>query len=103
MVPLTIFQRLSALGSGGGVNAGTIPPFAASSQHCLVSNYQCENMHWRQTRIGMQCSGFALEQFWNATELWRAPKGAIFPDKNAMRFRSTPISETAITEPAHTC
>jgi hypothetical protein len=26
MVPFTIFQRLSSLGSGGGVNAGTIPP-----------------------------------------------------------------------------
>jgi hypothetical protein len=26
MVPLTIFQRLSSLGSGGGVNADTIPP-----------------------------------------------------------------------------
>jgi hypothetical protein len=26
MVPLTIFQRLSSLGSGGGVNASTIPP-----------------------------------------------------------------------------
>jgi len=25
MVPFTIFQRLSSLGSGGGVNAGTIP------------------------------------------------------------------------------
>jgi hypothetical protein len=26
MVPATIFQRLSSLGSGGGVNAATIPP-----------------------------------------------------------------------------
>jgi len=26
MVPFTIFQRLSSLGSGGGVKAGTIPP-----------------------------------------------------------------------------
>jgi hypothetical protein len=26
MVPFTIFHRLSSLGSGGGVNAGTIPP-----------------------------------------------------------------------------
>jgi len=25
MVPFTIFQRLSSLGSGGGVKAGTIP------------------------------------------------------------------------------
>src|SRR5579863_311456 len=28
MVPFTIFQRLSSLGSGGGVNAGTFPPIA---------------------------------------------------------------------------
>ena len=26
MVPFTIFHRLSSLGSGGGVNAGTFPP-----------------------------------------------------------------------------
>src|SRR5450631_1007632 len=26
MVPFTIFHRLSSLGSGGGVKAGTIPP-----------------------------------------------------------------------------
>jgi hypothetical protein len=26
MVPFTIFHRLSSLGSGGGMNAGTIPP-----------------------------------------------------------------------------
>jgi hypothetical protein len=26
MVPFTIFHRLSSLGSGGGVNAATIPP-----------------------------------------------------------------------------
>jgi hypothetical protein len=26
MVPFTIFQRLSSLGSGGGVKACTIPP-----------------------------------------------------------------------------
>jgi hypothetical protein len=30
MVPFTIFQRLSSLGSGGGVKAGTIPPIADS-------------------------------------------------------------------------
>jgi hypothetical protein len=28
MVPFTIFHRLSSLGSGGGVKAGKIPPFA---------------------------------------------------------------------------
>src|ERR1035437_569607 len=27
MVPLTIFQRLSLLGNGGGVNTGTYPPY----------------------------------------------------------------------------
>jgi hypothetical protein len=27
MVPFTIFHRLSSLGSGGGVKAGTIPPY----------------------------------------------------------------------------
>jgi hypothetical protein len=27
MVPLTIFQRLSLLGNGGGVNTGTNPPY----------------------------------------------------------------------------
>jgi hypothetical protein len=32
MVPFTIFHRLSSLGSGGGVKAGTIPPFAALSR-----------------------------------------------------------------------
>jgi len=26
MVPFTIFHRLSSLGSGGGMNAATIPP-----------------------------------------------------------------------------
>jgi hypothetical protein len=31
MVPFTIFQRLSSLGSGGGVNAGTIPPDSADT------------------------------------------------------------------------
>jgi hypothetical protein len=27
MVPFTIFQRLSSLGSGGGVMTGTFPPW----------------------------------------------------------------------------
>jgi len=31
MVPFTIFHRLSSLGSGGGVKAGTIPPLADQS------------------------------------------------------------------------
>jgi len=32
MVPLTIFQRLSSLGSGGGAKAGTIPLPNADNQ-----------------------------------------------------------------------
>src|SRR5579859_4467887 len=33
MVPATIFQRLSSLGSGGGVNAGTIPSRQLSAKN----------------------------------------------------------------------
>jgi len=35
MVPFTIFHRLSSLGSGGGMNADTIPPVVGTERTAL--------------------------------------------------------------------
>jgi hypothetical protein len=53
MVPFTIFQRLSSLGSGGGVNAGTFPP--EFGWHTIVTvlwlrsqrNAECHESGWK--------------------------------------------------------
>jgi hypothetical protein len=36
MVPFTIFHRLSSLGSGGGMNAATIPPIHGTKRTAIA-------------------------------------------------------------------
>jgi hypothetical protein len=56
MVPFTIFHRLSSLGSGGGVNAGTNPPF-----------HEQNAQRFRRVRLGVYLSFTAPGRFESVT------------------------------------
>jgi hypothetical protein len=75
MVPFTIFQRLSSLGSGGGVNAGTIPSKNAAEtldrgvrgclallyEHRLGKGRDIHHVEWDLSQTAARICGSAIK------------------------------------------
>src|SRR3974390_2609151 len=84
MVPFTIFHRLSSLGSGGGVNAGTIPPDLDPEQMRIRSALCLLHLYTFQYTIGRD-NGHGIERRYEVLEFLQTSRN----QPNAMNQRTS--------------